>query len=87
MHHRRQRAYDRQQRERRWHELPQPAAAQVRVGVMGMGAIGRDAAAMLARFGFAGGRGSAPRAAAPRGGPGKGAPPPRTRGPPPPQHT
>ncbi len=53
MHHRRQRAYDRQQRERRWHELPQPAAAQVRVGVMGMGAIGRDAAAMLARFGFA----------------------------------
>ena len=52
MHHRRQRAYDRLQRERRWQELPQPAAAEVRVGIMGMGVLGRDAAAALARFGF-----------------------------------
>ena len=52
MHHRRQRAYDAQQGERRWRELPQPAAGEVRVGIMGMGVLGRDAAEVLARLGF-----------------------------------
>ena len=52
LHHRQQRRYDRLQRERRWHELTQPVAADVRVGVMGMGEIGVAAAGMLARLGF-----------------------------------
>ena len=52
IHHRRQRAYDRQQAERAWKELPQPAASEVRVGVMGLGVLGRDAAAVLSRLGF-----------------------------------
>jgi len=52
IHHRRQRRYDRLQRAHRWQELRQPVAAEVRVGVMGMGAIGAAAAAMLARLGF-----------------------------------
>ena len=51
-HHRRQRFYDRFQRERRWRELPQPAAAEVRVGIMGLGVLGRDAAEVLVRLGF-----------------------------------
>ena len=53
LHHRRQRDYDRQQRERLWRELPQPPAAAVRVGIMGMGELGRAAAEMLLRLGFA----------------------------------
>ena len=52
MHHRQQRRYDRLQRAREWHELRQPAASEVRVGVMGMGMIGRDAAGVLVRLGF-----------------------------------
>ena len=52
IHHRRQRLYDRQQRERRWKELPQPAAHEVRVGIMGMGVLGRAAAKALAALGF-----------------------------------
>lgn len=52
MHHRQQRHYDRLQRERRWHELRQPAASEVRVGVMGMGVIGRVSAEAVARLGF-----------------------------------
>jgi glyoxylate/hydroxypyruvate reductase A len=52
MHHRRQRTYDAQQAARRWRELPQPAAAEVRVGIMGMGVLGRDAAEVLVRLGF-----------------------------------
>jgi len=52
LHHRQQRRYDRLQRERRWHELTQPAATEVRVGVMGMGVIGAAAAEILARLGF-----------------------------------
>lgn len=52
MHHRQQRHYDRLQRAHRWHELRQPAASEVRVGVMGMGEIGRDAAEVLVRLGF-----------------------------------
>jgi glyoxylate/hydroxypyruvate reductase A len=52
MHHRRQRVYDRYQAEQRWKELRQPPAADVRVGVMGMGVLGRDAAEVLVRVGF-----------------------------------
>ena len=52
MHHRRQRLYDRFQRERRWKELAQPAAHQVGVGIMGMGVIGQAAAAALRQLGF-----------------------------------
>ena len=52
IHHRQQRRYDRLQRSHRWHELRQPAAAEVRVGVMGTGVIGARAADMLARLGF-----------------------------------
>jgi len=53
LHHRRQRDYDRQQRERLWKELSQPPASAVRVGIMGMGELGRAAAEMLLRLGFA----------------------------------
>jgi glyoxylate/hydroxypyruvate reductase len=52
MHHRGQRRYDAQQRERLWRELPQPPAAQVAVGIMGLGVLGRDAALTLRRLGF-----------------------------------
>lgn len=52
LHHRRQRDYDRQQAARLWRDLPQPAARDVRVGVMGMGVLGADAATVLARLGF-----------------------------------
>jgi glyoxylate/hydroxypyruvate reductase A len=52
MHHRRVRLYDRQQRERRWHDHHQPAASEVNVGVMGLGVLGADAAAVLLRLGF-----------------------------------
>jgi len=52
MHHRQQRAYDRAQRARRWQELRQPAASEVRVGVMGLGELGRAAATATASLGF-----------------------------------
>jgi glyoxylate/hydroxypyruvate reductase A len=52
MHHRRQRLYDAQQRERVWHEHEQPPASAVAVGVMGLGVLGCDAAAVLRRLGF-----------------------------------
>ena len=52
MHHRRQRLYDAQQRQRRWHEHAQPPASAVAVGVMGLGALGCDAARALCRLGF-----------------------------------
>ncbi len=51
-HHRRAPAYARQQAGRTWKELPQPRAAQVRVGMMGMGVLGSDAAQVLVRLGF-----------------------------------
>ncbi len=56
MHHRGQRRYDAQQREHLWRELPQPPAAQVTVGIMGLGVLGRDAALTLRRLGFQGRR-------------------------------
>jgi glyoxylate/hydroxypyruvate reductase A len=52
MHHRKQRLYDAQQRVRMWHELEQPAASDVAVGVMGLGVLGSSAAFMLHRLGF-----------------------------------
>jgi glyoxylate/hydroxypyruvate reductase len=52
MHHRRQRLYDTQQRQRLWYEHPQPAAHEVHVGIMGLGVLGRDAAEVLVRLGF-----------------------------------
>jgi glyoxylate/hydroxypyruvate reductase A len=52
LHHRRQRAYDAQQRESLWRPIWQPAASEVRVGIMGLGVLGRDAAEVLARLGF-----------------------------------
>jgi len=52
LHHRRQRRYDAQQQERSWIDHDQPAASEVSVGIMGLGALGRDAAAVLKRLGF-----------------------------------
>lgn len=53
LHHRQQRLYDRQQKEKLWEEDPdQPAAKDVRIGVMGMGELGADAARKLQTLGF-----------------------------------
>jgi glyoxylate/hydroxypyruvate reductase A len=52
MHHRRQRLYDAQQRARVWQGHDQPAASEVTVGIMGLGAIGSEAADVLRRIGF-----------------------------------
>ena len=45
-------AYDRFKAERRWKPVPGPHASGRRVGILGMGEIGRDLAAKLAVFGF-----------------------------------
>ncbi len=50
--HRQQPAYDAQQARGEWRELHQPAAHDRRVGVMGLGVLGRDAAGRLADLGF-----------------------------------
>jgi glyoxylate/hydroxypyruvate reductase A len=52
MHHRFQRLYDAQQRDRVWREDRQPAASAVTVGIMGLGVLGRHAADLLRRIGF-----------------------------------
>jgi glyoxylate/hydroxypyruvate reductase A len=52
MHHRRQRYLDACQKERAWAPKAQWAAGAVRVGIMGLGVLGRDAAEVLARIGF-----------------------------------
>jgi glyoxylate/hydroxypyruvate reductase len=52
IHHRRLRYYDACQRERVWKPQLQWAAGAVRVGIMGMGVLGRDAAEVLKRIGF-----------------------------------
>src|SRR6266481_343712 len=52
MHHRRQRLYDAQQRERMWREHEQAPANTVAVGVMGLGVLGSNAAFVLHRLGF-----------------------------------
>ena len=53
LHHRQFRRYDRQQRDRVWDEdESQPRAADVRVGLMGLGVLGLDAAHKLQALGF-----------------------------------
>ncbi len=53
MHLRQQRRYDAQQRAHMWEDdRHQPAAPDVRVGVMGLGVLGQDAARKLAVMGF-----------------------------------
>ncbi|QPC43857.1 glyoxylate/hydroxypyruvate reductase A [Kaustia mangrovi] len=52
MHHRQQRRYDAVQARREWRPLDQPPANAVRVGIMGLGALGRDAAEKLRDLGF-----------------------------------
>lgn len=53
MHLRQQRRYDHQQRQREWvDDRFQPAARDMRVGVMGMGELGQDAARKLTMMGF-----------------------------------
>ena len=51
-HHRAMGEYARQQRERVWQALPQVLAARRRIGLLGLGALGQDAAARLLPFGF-----------------------------------
>src|SRR5262249_28058421 len=52
MHHRRQGYYAQSQRDHVWAPKLQWAARDLRVGVMGLGVLGRDAAEVLARLGF-----------------------------------
>jgi glyoxylate/hydroxypyruvate reductase len=52
IHHRHQRYIDACQRDRLWAPPAQRAAGAVRVGVMGLGVLGRDAADALRRLGF-----------------------------------
>ncbi len=52
MHLRQQRAYDQNQRQHKWLELPQPIASEIRVGIMGLGELGLDAAMKLKTIGF-----------------------------------
>lgn len=51
-HHRRQAEYNAQQAERIWKYLPCPLASERRVGILGLGVLGRDAARRLRAFGF-----------------------------------
>jgi glyoxylate/hydroxypyruvate reductase len=44
--------YRRQQREHRWRDVEPPAAHALTVGLMGLGVMGKDAAAALLRIGF-----------------------------------
>ena len=52
LHHRRHLEYAAQQARKEWRALPQPAARDVRVGVMGCGVLGANAAGKLAAIGF-----------------------------------
>ncbi len=52
MHLRQQRIYDQNQKSHSWVELSQPIASEVRVGVMGLGELGLDAAIKLKTIGF-----------------------------------
>jgi len=53
IHLRQQRLYDGLQRRREWNDIrPAPAAADLRVGVMGLGVLGQDAARKLGIMGF-----------------------------------
>jgi len=50
--HRRLPEYERLQRERQWKKLPQPSAVERRIGILGMGELGRDVGIKLAALGF-----------------------------------
>src|SRR3954467_11968579 len=52
MHHRRQGYYAESQRDKVWAPKLQWGARDLRVGIMGLGVLGRDAAEVLARIGF-----------------------------------
>lgn len=52
MHHRQQRLMDADQSKTDWTERPQWAASSMRVGIMGLGELGRDAAEKLVHLGF-----------------------------------
>jgi glyoxylate/hydroxypyruvate reductase A len=52
LHHRQQRRLDAAQRARLWDTPNQRAASAVRVGIMGLGELGRDSADVLVRLGF-----------------------------------
>ena len=52
MHLRQQRSYDQYQKSHSWVELSQPIASEVRIGVMGLGKLGLDAALKLKTMGF-----------------------------------
>ncbi|MBC00275.1 MAG: glyoxylate/hydroxypyruvate reductase A [Rhodobacteraceae bacterium] len=52
LHHRQHLAYAAQQREKVWRELTQPSARDLRVGILGLGVLGTDAADVLKRLGF-----------------------------------
>ncbi|MCA1405821.1 glyoxylate/hydroxypyruvate reductase A [Ensifer sp. IC3342] len=52
LHLRQHRAYESLARKREWRDLIQPEAADVTVGIMGMGVLGQDAARKLAVMGF-----------------------------------
>lgn len=52
MYHRRQRMLDEAQRQGEWNAKEQWAAGAVRVGLLGLGELGRDAAEVLGRIGF-----------------------------------
>ncbi|MFQ3622577.1 MAG: glyoxylate/hydroxypyruvate reductase A [Acetobacteraceae bacterium] len=51
-HHRQAEIYRAQQRTRIWHELPAPDTANTRIGMLGLGMLGTDAARKLAALGF-----------------------------------
>lgn len=52
MHHRQQRRLDAAQKQKIWDTPDQRAACDVRVGIMGLGELGRDSAEVLVRLGF-----------------------------------
>jgi glyoxylate/hydroxypyruvate reductase len=52
MHHRQQRRLDANQHNKIWDQFPQHAASSLRVGVMGLGVLGADAARKLSIMGF-----------------------------------
>ncbi len=52
MHHRQQRRLDANQHNNIWDQFPQHAASELRVGVMGLGVLGADAALKLSVMGF-----------------------------------
>jgi glyoxylate/hydroxypyruvate reductase len=52
LHHRQQRRLDAQQKEKIWQSFDTHAASALTIGIMGLGILGRDAAAKLALLGF-----------------------------------